>query len=360
MLRPFLLLSLAASLPLCPVLLESGAWTFSATSPPEQGAWVPSCGACATREWDLRDRAIALVGDSVSRYMFSDLGWRTFGCPPLDPPVATEQVGALPNNVDVPAMCTVLYEFIHQRMKSNLVLFDEARNTTFAFFWLEAFSKLREDVAPLLWGQDTLHFDSVFINAGLWDVRAHRNACVAMSDVADILRGLEPRDKAVVIAWTTVFSEPVFDNVDFILDTDRFPAAATEAANACMLQTFRAAGVTTFDVSAIVRAPRDVLARMPDPHSRPYLPLPPAGALLTRDGFHPNERTRAALWGIFENAVAARWEAGAAPKRVRARMRPGGRSDLAGLRQLFPVIVIIGTAILVYSWVGIGAVAGSA
>ena len=84
-------LNLAASprtarpLPYCAPLASGGRWELGpAGGPPVQGAWLTP--GCALRPWgpdDLRNRRIAIVGDSVSRFLMFDIASAAFGCPPL-------------------------------------------------------------------------------------------------------------------------------------------------------------------------------------------------------------------------------------------------------------------------------------
>jgi len=252
-------------------------------------------------------------------------------------------------------------------------------NASFDFFWVaslgvavERDATLVRDAAPALWG-GARAYDAVFISAGLWDVGLRgpggaAAACVAADAVRAALAALPPRARAAALVWSTPYPEAVWNEGAGALETDRFPAAALDAVNACTLRAARDAGVATFDTAALLRAPAAARARAAPPRSRAFLPLPAPGAVLTIDGYHPGPVARAALWRIFENAAAARWAADAAagappaaataPRPARASRR--GRAPAAAAAAihaagaLLPAAAVAAAVAALWGWLAVG------
>jgi len=303
-----LLRAAGAPLPPCADLLEGGAWALSPGAPPAQGAFAP-LPPCARRAWDVRGRAVAVVGDSVSRYMLFDAAWRALDCPPLAPAPRGEAFPALPTGAGMAPECVEAWEFMFRRAHGDLLLRAERANATLAFFWLQSYDALPAR-APAVWG-GAARFDAVLLAAGLWDVGISggggARACAAAAAAAPALRALAPRDRRALVVWTTPYAEPVWNDDAGMLETARFPAGELDAANACA-RAAAPAGARFFNATALVRAPAAALARVAPPRARARLPLPAPGALLTLDGYHPNNVTRAAIWAVFEDHFARLWE----------------------------------------------------
>ena len=336
-----LLLSLACSteLPFCTPLESGGHWRIapgSAASPPAQEAWVTP--GCALRAWskdNLRNRRIAIVGDSVSRFLMFDLAATMFRCPPLVDCNPTTCNSGVPEGVtrDADSLrepCASLYQYTYvTRLHENLYLTDPKLNASLDLYWISyAEEFLRHGwVKPLFVNPA---YDAFIVSVGLWDVGvkpkpgldvtpsvAHHCAWM-VSHVKDMfLNALFPANPSLqrnVLYWTTSYSEPYRNPNSPTTEYERFPHDQLDTVNRCSRMTFRdALGTAFFNASATVRAPAPLLAGMlrasnaSTPAAAAAAGLKDASRLLTLDGYHPNRLTRAALLDEIMNYYVSLW-----------------------------------------------------
>jgi hypothetical protein len=332
-----LLLSLparpAAEDAFCAPLESGGHWkTVPATStePAQQGEWVTP--GCRLRPWgkeNLRNRRIAIVGDSVSRFLMFDLAATMFSCPPLVDCNPTICKSGVPDGIGREAdslrePCASLYRYTYvTRLHENLYLTDPKLNASLDLYWISyAEEFLRHGwVKPLFLNPK---YDAFVISVGLWDVGvkprpgldvtpsvAHHCAWI-VSHVKDMfINTLLPGNPALkrnVVYWTTSYSEPYRNPNSPTTEYERFPHDHLDTVNRCSRMTFKGAlGMGFFNASNAVRAPPALLEGM----LRAGNATSPSGRdgsrLLTLDGYHPNRRTRAALLDELMNYYVAMW-----------------------------------------------------
>lgn len=319
-------------------------WEYSREGVLVQGAWLPASGPCARAPPSvLRNKRLAFIGDSVTRGIVFDLGWDLCECPPVSP-MATYRY-ARPNldGTKAALCCEHLWRMQFEKWNRDSTLRVDALNLTIDVFWNAYVKELLEDkrstdssaTASGVW--DALSapglYDAILLNTGLWDVGIPRRQCTfkaallggclfdeAVSDVCDdmallgslfnaTLASRNPGLRDTLLAWSMTSSEPVKnEKTNFELETIRFPHEGLDAVDTCFLSGFRKTGFSTFNISAFVRAPPHLRARLErELDGRPDGQSP--GALLTLDGYHPNGITRRAIIAELINEWGRRWAA---------------------------------------------------
>lgn len=316
---------------LCPPLESGGYWSGLAspdpTTPLSQGEWVTP--GCKLRTWsrgDFRNRRIAIIGDSVSRFVMFDLAAEMFRCPALvdcNPRVCNS---GIPDSIskDVGSLrepCASLYQYTYvKRLHENLYLRDPVLNASLDLYWISyAEEFLRHGwVKPLFVNPA---YDAFIVSLGLWDVGvkpkpgldvtpsvAHHCAWI-VSHVKDLFLNTlflaNPSLKRNFLFWTTTYSEPYRNPNAPTTEYERFPHDQLDTVNRCSRMAFKdALGTPFFNTSSLLRSPPRVLSRLVAAEKSNDTD---GARLLTLDGYHPHRITRAALISEIMNHYVSMW-----------------------------------------------------
>ena len=333
--------ALAAAPPLLPpsapctdlqALLE-GSWgvRLSRGAPPQLLAWqpppAPAClgalpGPALLPLAALRGRALALVGDSVSRYLFVDLavelcecedalGWDGVAC-------AAGGGGGGGGGGGSPA-CSALHSFACAgKRHEDLLLSDPASRTTLHLVWATTAEGLTRGSFP---GVLAGAYDGIAVSVGLWDVAIKsegeayslQHHCAWMhSHVQAALAQALARAPALaqrLVFWQPPFTEPLNGN------HLRIPRSELEVANGCTAAGLAGAGLALANTSALLGAPPAAFEELLAAEAAD----PAQGALLTHDGYHPLRRVRAVLLNALLQYFFGVWEAGDGDSEARLR-----------------------------------------
>jgi len=325
---------------LCTPLDSGGYWSGFQSSPPEtQGEWVTP--GCKLRPWsraNFRNRRIAIIGDSVSRFLMFDLAAHMFRCPPLvdcNPKICNS---GIPDKIskDVGSLrepCASLYQYTYvTRLHENLYLRDPSLNASLDLYWISyAEEFLRHGwVRPLFVNPA---YDAFIMSLGLWDVGvkpkpgldvipsvAHHCAWI-VSHVKDLFLNTlflaNPSLKRNILFWTTSYSEPYRNPNSPTTEYERFPHDNLDTVNRCSRMAFKEAlGTPFFNTTSILKAPPPVLARLlsaewGDNRTKSATTVSASGEdaskCLTLDGYHPHRATREALINEMMNHYVSLW-----------------------------------------------------
>ena len=333
---PLLFFFLAASprtarpLPYCAPLASGGRWELGpAGGPPVQGAWLTP--GCALRPWgpdDLRNRRIAIVGDSVSRFLMFDIASAAFGCPPLvdcNPRKCSSGVpeGAARVAATLREPCASLYRYTYiTRLHENLYLHDALRNASVDLYWITyAEDFMRHAWVKPLFAQRS--YDAFIVSVGLWDVGAKpkpedhvvpsvaHHCAWSVSHVQDMFYNTlllaNPSLKDTLLFWTTAYAEPFRNTGMKQTEIERFPHDQLDTVNRCSRMAWRDhLGMAFFNATPLLRAPAPVIELLREYEATNNTAVG-AGKLLTLDGYHPNRATREAVIGEMMNHFLELW-----------------------------------------------------
>jgi hypothetical protein len=300
-------------------LLE-GSWgvRLAPGAPPQLLAWQrPPAAACQGALpgpgllplAGLRGRALALVGDSVSRYLCVDLAVELFGCRGLlgwDGVACADSAGAGAGAGGASPACAALHAYACAgKRHEDLLLSDPATRTTLHLVWVTTAEGLtRGTPAGVLQGG---RYDGIAVSVGLWDVAVkteggayslqHHCAWMHSHVQAALAAALAaaPQLAQRLVFWAPPFTEPRNQN------HVRIPRSELEVANDCTAAGLAGAGLALANTSALLGAPAAAFEAL--------LREPEGGVLLTQDGYHPHRRVRAVLLNGLLQYFYGVWEA---------------------------------------------------
>jgi hypothetical protein len=290
-------------------LLFSGAWEIRRSFGGLQlGPWRPSQQECAGAPnallplTPLQGRRVALVGDSVSRFVFLDLAVALFSCGGLAWDGAA--CGGAPAAAS--AVCAALLVFACTGRKHESLSLSDGR-TTLDFVWAPFAEQLHHGAFKALLA-DPPH--ALLVSLGFWDVsvksmgadKSVAHHCAWMSHAKELVRdavAVTPKLARALRFWQPPGTEPRGGN------DKRIPWAAMEVVDGCSADGFGALFVNT---SALLRVPASVFAELASWAAADPL----GGALLTAEGFHPRREARAVLLNGFLLHFTAVWGGGRA------------------------------------------------
>jgi hypothetical protein len=294
-----------------------------------QGAWETP--GCVLREWgpdDFRNRRIAIVGDSVSRFLMFDIASAAFGCPPLvdcNPRKCSSGVpeGAAKVASTLREPCASLYRYTYvTRLHENLYLRDALRNASVDLYWIT----YAEDFMRHAWVKPLFlqrSYDAFIVSVGLWDVGAKpkpeesvvpsvaHHCAWTVSHVQDMffntLLLANPSLKDTLLYWTTAYAEPFRNTGAKQTEIERFPHEQLDTVNRCSRMAWRDhLGFAFFNATPLLRAPGPVIEQL-RAFEAANDTAAGAGKLLTLDGYHPNRATRAAVIDEMMNHFLEVW-----------------------------------------------------
>ena len=304
-------------LPPCTALqaLLEGSWgvRLAPGAPPQLLAWQPPPAAACQGALPgpgllplagLRGRALALVGDSVTRYLAVDLAVELFGCHAMgwDGVACAGSAGA---SAASPA-CAALHAYACAgKRHEDLLLSDPATRTALHLVWATTAEGLtRGTPAGVLQGG---RYDGIAVSVGLWDVAVktegeayslqHHCAWMHSHVQAALAAALAaaPQLAQRLVFWAPPFTEPRSQN------HVRIPRGELEVANGCTAAGLAGAGLALANTSALLGAPAAAFEAL--------LREPEGGVLLTQDGYHPHRRVRAVLLNGLLQYFYGVWEA---------------------------------------------------
>ena len=295
----------APQLPFCAALgdLFSGAWETSRrpNGALQLGRWQPApprggCAGAPPSPLGLaplrRGRQLALVGDSVTRYLFLDIAMELYRCA-----LGWDGARCLPGGALQPLSpaCAALQEFACRGKRHESLTLAEEGGATLRFVWAPYAEQLHLELRALLANP---RVDGVAVSNGFWDVEGGEKGlghhCAWMMG---FIQGELRRARAGrAVFWAPPATEPRGGN------HKRIPGAAMEVANGCSRDAFGAA--TFANTSALMGHPPGVFAELlASEGADPRL----GGALLTEDGYHPVAKVRAVLRSALLLHFYAAW-----------------------------------------------------
>ena len=317
-------LSQGPPLPYCTSLpdLFSGAWEVqrAAAGALRLGRWLPSPphGGCAGAPdaalvslAPLRGgKQVALVGDSISRFLFIDLAMALFDCGGA---LAWDGARCLPGDIapPLPPPCAALQEFAC-RGKRHESLSLAAGGAALHFVWAPFAETLHRELRALL---ASPHIDAAAVSLGFWDVAvktegagvgAHHHCAWCATFLREEMQRAAAEGNPLaqrLVFWQPPRAEPRGGNLA------RLPADAMALVDGCSRAAFGRAFVNTSGILGHAPGVLEELAawEAADPRS--------GGALLTADGFHPTQRVRCALLNALLLHFYGAWGVGAAAAR---------------------------------------------
>jgi hypothetical protein len=317
-------------LPFCAPLASGGRWDLGPPGvAPVQGAWETP--GCRLRPWgpdDFRNRRVAIVGDSVSRFLMFDIASAAFGCPPLvdcNPRKCSSGIpeGAAKVASTLREPCASLYRYTYvTRLHENLYLRDALRNASVDLYWITyAEDFMRHAWVKPLFAQRS--YDAFIVSVGLWDVGAKpkpeesvvpsvaHHCAWSVSHVQDMFYNslllANPTLRDTLLFWTTAYAEPFRNTGAKQTEIERFPHDQLDTVNRCSRMAWKDhLGFAFFNATPLLRAPAPVIELLRTYEATNNTAVG-AGKLLTLDGYHPNRATRAAVVDEMMNHFKEMW-----------------------------------------------------
>lgn len=301
--------------------LLAGRWRVAAgtaSAPPSLLAWEPALGGCQGAPSGalvplaaLRGRKLALVGDSVTRYMMVDLASELFACAWLGWDGAFCSPAAAPPASGASPACALLHAFACTGNKhADLLLTDG--ETTLSFVWVTTAEDLTHGSFRGVLGDAAV--DATAVSLGFWDVAiktegagksvAHHCAWMlshVQAMLADALAGRPPGwpglQPSRVIFWQPPFTEPLNKN------HERIPRGDLEVVNGCTASALTPLGLELINTSDVLDLPPSTFAELLRWEARD----PQMGALLTMEGYHPRREVRRVLLNALLLYLSQAW-----------------------------------------------------
>ena len=302
--------------------LLAGRWRVAAgtaTAPPSLLAWESAPGGCQGAPSGalvplapLRGRKLALVGDSVTRYMMVDLATELFDCAWLGWDGAFCSPTAAPPASGASPACALLHAFACTGNKhADLLLTDG--ETTLSFVWVTTAEDLTHGSFRGVLGDPAV--DGTAVSLGFWDVAiktegaaksvAHHCAWMlshVQAMLADALAGRPPGWPGLlpsrVIFWQPPFTEPLNKN------HERIPRGDLEVVNGCTASALTPLGLALANTSDLLDLPPSIFEELLFWEARE----PKLGALLTMEGYHPRREVRRVLLNALLLYFSQAWE----------------------------------------------------
>ena len=235
-------------------------------------------------------RKVALVGDSVSRYLAIDLAVALFDCSLGWNGASCEGAAS----ASASPVCSQLHSYACHEKKHESLHLEGSGGTTLTFVWVTVAEALTHDSFRSLLADAT--WDAILVSLGMWDVAVKTEGSLSVahhcgwmhSHVKEVLesalgahQGLQHRLRF----WQPPFTEPANNN------HVRIPHSDMATVNECSRHAFPGSMYT--NTTAMLSAPAEAFSAL----------LSARAALLTMEGYHPTMQVRAVLLQALLQAV---------------------------------------------------------